>query len=290
MNIPVQQPVLTGVNLVMEEIIKAALREDLAQGDVTTDNIKALACQTSQVVIRTRQDCVVSGIETAQQVFALIDKTLCFCPVVSEGQMVPAGTTLVELSGQTAALLKGERTALNFLQHLSGIATETQRYVAAVAGTGCRIAHTRKTTPGLRLLEQQAVIHGGGVPHRFHLGSAVMLKDNHLEALGDTTLAEAIRQIRQQIPHTMTIEVEADTLEKAYEAAEAGADIILLDNMPPSQIREAVERIGKAVTLEASGGIALETIRAYAETGVQVISTSKITLGAPAVDIGLDFL
>lgn len=278
-------------NPVISLIVEAALMEDLSQGDVTTDNLPRLLALQKQAVIRVRQDCVVSGLSVAALAFQLVDSTLSFQPVKQDGTFAPAGTVIGMVTGSIASILKAERTALNFLQHLSGIATETRRYADAIVGTGARITHTRKTTPGLRLLEQRAVLHGGGVPHRFNLGSCVMLKDNHLQALIQTSenpIADAIAELRRKISHTTKIEVEADRLDQVRQAVEAGADIILLDNMSPAMIRESLEIIQKRAISEASGGIGLETIRAYAETGVNIISTSKITLGVPAIDIGLD--
>lgn len=278
-------------NQAIHAIVEAALLEDLAQGDVTTDNLPALAQLEKIAFIRVRQACVVSGLSIAALAFQGVDASVQFTPTVQDGEQVEAGQVIGQIQGSMASLLKAERTALNFLQHLSGIATTTHQYVEALAGTQTRITHTRKTTPGLRLLEQQAVRHGGGLPHRFNLGSCVMLKDNHLQALGsqcENPIAAAIAELRQSISHTTKIEVEADRLEQVRQATEAGADIILLDNMSPTQIREAVAIIqGRAVS-EASGGISLESIREYAEAGVDYISTSKITLGVPAIDIGLD--
>lgn len=265
--------------------VEAALREDLGQGDVTTDNLPELSRRQVVARLATRQDCVVSGLNVASHVFSSVDPALRFSPHTMDGTAVTAGSVLATVQGSLASVLKAERTALNFMQHLCGIATTTRAYVEKLAGTPTRLTHTRKTTPGLRLLEQQAVIHGGGYPHRYNLASAVMVKDNHLQGVG---IAEAVRTLRSQIPHTMKIEVEADRLEQVQEAVEAGADIILLDNMTPAEIREALQLIdGRAIT-EASGGITLDSLRSYAETGVDVISTSKITLGVPAIDLGLD--
>jgi nicotinate-nucleotide pyrophosphorylase (carboxylating) len=272
-------------------IVEMALLEDLAQGDVTTDNLPVLAEIEKTASIRVRQTCVVSGISVAALVFQLVDPTLCFEPLAQDGQPVEAGQMIGTITGPMASILKAERTALNFLQHLCGIATVTRDYVQALEGTSTRITHTRKTTPGLRILEQQAVLHGGGTPHRFNLGSCVMLKDNHLQALATreaNPIAEAISLLRGKLSHTTKIEVEADRLEQVQQAAEAGADIILLDNMSPEQIRQALTIINGRAISEASGGISLDTIRTYAETGVDYISTSKITLGVPAIDIGLD--
>lgn len=279
------------INQALLSIVEAALLEDLGQGDVTTDNLPRLAEIQKTALFRVRQDCVVSGLVLAHLTTDAVDPNLRFEPMVQDGTFVQKGTVIARLSGSMASILKAERTALNFLQYLSGIATETRRYVEAVAGTDTRITHTRKTTPGLRLLEQQAVLHGGGLPHRFNLGSCVMLKDNHLQALGEdceNPIAAAIAELRRKISHTTRIEVEADHLEQVQQAVDAGADIILLDNMSPDVIRESLAIIQKRAVTEASGGISLETIRAYAETGVDLISTSKITLGVSSIDIGLD--
>ncbi len=283
---------LSAEQLAFQGIVQAALLEDLGQGDVTTDPLPQLVLLQKQALFRVRQNCVVSGLSVAALVCQMVDPALVFTPMLQDGDFTEAGTVIAQVEGAMASILKAERTALNFLQHLSGVATETRRYVQAVSGTETKITHTRKTTPGLRLLEQQAVIHGGGVPHRFNLGSCVMLKDNHLQALGDTNpnqaIAVAVKTLRAKISHTTKIEVEADTLAQVQQAIEAGADIILLDNMSPETIREALSFIQNRAIAEASGGISLETIRAYAETGVDIISTSKITLGVPAIDVGLD--
>ena len=275
----------------IQPIVTAALLEDLGQGDVTTDNLPRLAEIQKTALLQVREHCVVSGLSVAALVFQSVDPLLVFEPLVQDGQAVVPGQTIGQVTGSMASILKAERTALNFIQYLSGIATQTNLYVVAVQGTGTRITHTRKTTPGLRLLEQQAVLHGGGVPHRFNLGSCVMLKDNHLQALAqvsDNPIADAITELRSKLSHTTKIEVEADRLEQVRQAVEAGADIILLDNMSPGMIREALVIIQKRAISEASGGISLDTLRAYAETGVDYISTSKITLGVPAIDVGLD--
>jgi nicotinate-nucleotide pyrophosphorylase (carboxylating) len=275
----------------MRAIVEAALFEDLGQGDATTDNLPKLAEIRQTARLRAREHCVVSGMSVAALVFHSVDPALQFEPLVQDGQSIDPGTIMGTVSGPMASVLKAERTALNFLQHLSGIATETQRYVAAIHGTDTKVTHTRKTTPGLRILEQQAVLHGGGMPHRLNLGSCVMLKDNHLQALAETSgnpIVDAIVELRSRLSHTIKIEVEADRLEQVQQAADAGADIILLDNMSPETIRQALAIIDGRAISEASGGITLNTIRAYAETGVDYISTSKITLGVPAIDIGLD--
>lgn len=271
--------------LQLEPFVQAALLEDLREGDVTTDNLPKLYDLETTAVLHSRSECVVSGLMLADLAFKLVDPQLDVNVISVNGKRVSADDVLMTVEGSLASILKAERTALNFLQHCCGIATETRKYVDAIQGTKAKITNTRKTTPGLRLIERQSVIDGGASPHRFNLGSAVMLKDNHLTGV---SITEAVQQLRQCISHTQLIEVEADTLEQAEEAVEAGADIILLDNMPPPILREALAMIaGRAVT-EASGNINLDTVKAVAETGVDYISTSKITLGAPAVDIGLD--
>lgn len=281
----------TGTEPTLQSIVEAAVWEDLAHGDVTTDNLPQLTLLTCTAQMRVRQNAVISGLSVAALVCQTVDSNLIFKQHVQDAEVVSAGTVIASISGSMASILKAERTALNFLQHLCGIATETKRYVDAIAGTQTKILHTRKTTPGLRLLEQQAVLGGGGMPHRLHLGSSVMLKDNHLQALsqhGKNAIAEAVAQLRMRLSDTVKIEVEADRLEQVQQAVDAGADMILLDNMSPEIIREALCIINGRAISEASGGITFENIRNYAETGVNYISTSKITLGVPAIDIGLD--
>ncbi len=279
-------------SLFVSDLVKQALFEDLSQGDVTTDNLVSLNQPDAQTVahVVVRQNCTVSGLDMACEVFKTVDSELVLEPKVSNGDTIPCGTTLLVVQGLTASVLKAERVALNFLQHLSGIATETRCYTEAIRKTGAqaKVTDTRKTTPGLRAVEKQAVIDGGGSPHRFNLGSSVMLKDNHIKAVGSIT--QAVSELRNRVSHTTTIEVETDTLAQVTEAVASGADIILLDNMSPETIEEALAIIdGKAIT-EASGGISLESIQAIAQTGVDFISTSKITLGARVIDIGLDFV
>jgi len=281
-----------------------ALDEDLVQGDVTTDALVRWLRhhapdrheRSVTAILNTRQPCVVSGLMAAQTVFNLVDPYLSFSvsPHIQQaepGLVLPAGHPVATLQGSYASILRAERTALNLLQHLCGIATITQQWVAAVEGTGAKITDTRKTLPGLRWLEKRAVLDGGGSPHRYHLGSAVMLKDNHLAMLGADpgSLTEAIRGIRATLSHTMTLEVEVDRLEQIEPVLTAGADTILLDNMSPAQVAEAAKQIGERAKIEVSGGLTLKTVRAYAMAGAQYLSTSAITLGAPPIDIGLDF-
>ncbi|MEM0951990.1 MAG: carboxylating nicotinate-nucleotide diphosphorylase [Cyanobacteria bacterium P01_H01_bin.74] len=285
--------VLPPLSIADEQILQTALFEDLAYGDITTDNLPQLYNAKSQASIITRQAGVVSGLSIATRLTAMVDRDLVFKPACCDGQFVQAGSVLATLSGSIVSVLKLERTLLNFLQHLSGIATRTREFVDLVKHTKAKIAHTRKTTPGLRILEQRAVIDGGGVAHRFNLASAVMVKDNHLQALAEQNQTQspillAVKTLRSRITHTTKIEVEVEYLSQVEQALQAGCDIILLDNMSPEQVTEAVQLIdGKAIT-EASGCIDLQTVAQYAETGVDILSTSKITFAVASLDIGLD--
>jgi len=271
-------------------LIQAALKEDVGSGDATTlatvpDGLDGAA------QLRARPAMVVAGLPVARSVFAAVDGRLESRPRVKDGDAVKAGTVLMTVRGPLRSLLTAERSALNFLQHLSGVATLTARYVAAVAGTGARILDTRKTLPGWRLLEKYAVTCGGGGNHRQGLFDMILIKDNHLAALGNhpDPVAEAVRRARQHAPG-LKVEVEADTVEQAVRAAQAGADRVLLDNMSPDQLRDAVRRLAGQCETEASGGVTLDTVRAIAETGVDYISVGALTHSAPAADIGLDFL
>jgi nicotinate-nucleotide pyrophosphorylase (carboxylating) len=271
----------------IQPMVQQALREDLSAGDITTDLLPDIAHRQIVATLRTRQACVVSGLEVGMGVFMAVDDQLRCEPVVENGQHLSPGQVLMTIRGSASSVLKAERTALNFMQHAAGVATCTARFVHAIAGTDACVTDTRKTTPGLRALEKLAVIHGGGRPHRYNLGSAVMLKDNHIQAAGG--IIAAVRQIREQASHTVKIEVEVDTLDQVEDALAAQADIILLDNFSLEDLRTAVGRIARLAVTEASGGITLDTIREVAETGVQFISTSQITISAGAVDLGLDF-
>jgi nicotinate-nucleotide pyrophosphorylase (carboxylating) len=274
----------------INQIIDQALREDIGQGDLTTlAVIPAEAVATAQVV--TREAGVVAGLPVLAAVFAAVDLGLRVTPVLAEGTPMSAGAVLADVQGRARGILTGERVALNLLQRLCGIATLTARYVAAVRGTPARILDTRKTTPGLRALEKYAVRIGGGLNHRFGLYDGIMLKDNHLELLRAHGIdsAEALRRARSQAGPMVRVEIEVETVEAARRAAEAGADLILLDNMPPARLREAVVAVAGRAMLEASGGITLETVRAVAETGVDYISVGALTHSVRALDIGLDF-
>ncbi len=274
-----------------ETIVDLALDEDIGTGDITTLATVPASAQAHGTILA-KQDGVISGIEVARFVFERVDAAIAFEPLVADGQHVPAMTPLARVSGPARSLLTAERTALNLMQRLSGVATITAQYVAETEGTLSRVVDTRKTTPGLRLLEKIAVQHGGGHNHRFGLADGVLIKDNHLAAIGSPDrVTTAIRRARELAPHTLKIEVEVSTLDELDEAIAAGADIVLLDNMSDGQVAEAVARRDAAdprILLEASGGITLERIRGLAATGVDLISCGALTHSAPAVDISLD--
>ncbi len=273
----------------VERLIDRALEEDLGLGDATTDILIPPGLQGSGTIIA-KAHGVLAGLPVALAVFRRVDPSIQGEALLEEGAPLEPGSRIADISGPLHAILKGERTALNFVQRLSGIATETARYVAAVQGLPVRILDTRKTTPGLRLLEKYAITVGGGYNHRKNLGDGILIKDNHIAALRrqGVGLAEVVRRARQRAPHTLRIEVEVTTLEEAREALEGGADIILLDNMGLEMMRQAVAVIkGRAMT-EASGGITLERVRAVAETGVDLISVGALTHSAKALDMSLE--
>jgi nicotinate-nucleotide pyrophosphorylase (carboxylating) len=274
----------------LRRLVDRALEEDVGLGDITSDLL--IPDDTfSRALLRSRTDGVMAGLDVAAAVFAAVDARLDFSALIADGATVAPGEEIGVVSGAARSVLRGERVALNFLQRLSGIATLTSRYVKAVRGTKARVVDTRKTTPGLRSLEKYAVRAGGGFNHRRDLSDTMMMKDNHrtvIEALG-LSVSGAIRQARQALPHTSKIEIEVDRFDQIPEALEAGADIILLDNMSTEDLIKAVSLInGRAIT-EASGGVTLATISEIAKTGVDVISVGALTHSAPALDIGLDF-
>jgi len=275
---------------ILDAIVDRALEEDLSGGDLTGEacvDATAVASATASA----RRPVVVCGAEVFRRVFTRVDPRCSVETLVPDGDEARAGTTLWSVSGPARALLAAERTALNLGQRMTGIATLTRSYVAAVpSGCATRITDTRKTTPGLRALERYAVRMGGGVNHRNDLGSAVMIKDNHVVAAGG--IANAVARARTRAPHTSRIEVEVDSLAQLEEAIAAGADVILLDNFSTADVRSAVSRVKDLASrplLEASGGITLERIPELARAGVDVISVGALTHSAPAADIGLDF-
>ena len=265
--------------------VDAALTEDIGQGDVTTRATVPAGTQLT-LDLNTRQDIVVCGMPVALDVFRRLAPDAVVEVFVQDGERVAKGTHLARLTGTAQGLLSAERTALNLLQKLSGIATVTRRYVDAIDGTGAVLLDTRKTIPGLRGLSKYAVRAGGGTNHRMRLDDGILIKDNHVAVCGGS-VGEAVT--RAKAANTgLEVRCECDTLDQVREAVEAGADSLLLDNMPPPVLREAVAWVAGRVPLEASGGVKLDTIRAIADTGVNYISVGGITQSAPAVDIGLD--
>ena len=267
----------------LDRIVYAALAEDVGAGDVTTEaTVDADAVGTAELV--TRGAGVVSGLEAAEAVFRALDPEIEFERLVEEGAILEGPAVVAVVRGSLRAILTGERTALNLLGRLSGIATLTRRYVDAVAGTGVAILDTRKTTPGLRVLEKHAVACGGGRNHRFGLDDGVLVKDNHLRAAG--SVREAVEGLRGAT--TLPVEVECDTLEQVEEALAVGVEAILLDNMSLAELTAAVALAHGRARLEASGGVTLDTVRAVAETGVDEISIGALTHSAPALDVSLE--
>jgi nicotinate-nucleotide pyrophosphorylase (carboxylating) len=270
------------------EAVERALLEDLGRGDITSRaTIRTMARSTGSFLAK--QDLVLSGIEVADAVFSWFEVETQIQSTANDGDEIKAGKVFARVTGEAQALLAAERTALNFLQHLSGIATKTKLFVDAIAGTGAQIVDTRKTVPGLRMLEKYAVTCGGGRNHRIGLDDGVLIKDNHIALAGG--IAEAVRRAREVVGHLHKIEVEAASLEQVQQALQANADIIMLDNMTPDQTHECVAVVKASASeerralTEASGGITLENVRAYAEAGVDLISIGAITHSAPAVDI-----
>jgi nicotinate-nucleotide pyrophosphorylase (carboxylating) len=262
------------------DLVELALREDLGAGDATSTCVFA-ADQLGAARIEARQDLVVCGLPVADRVFASVDTSLAFRPLCAEGEAVRAGARLAEIHGPVLGILAGERTALNFLSRLCGIATATKRYVEAVAGTGAQILDTRKTVPGWRVLDKYAVAVGGGRNHRMGLHDGILLKDNHLAAAGG--VAPAVKCVRAGAPEHLRVEVEVESESQAEEALAAGADLLLLDNQSVAELRRLV-----AAVLEASGGIDLGNVRAVAETGVHRISIGALTHSAPGADLALE--
>ncbi len=270
-----------------EALVRAALLEDIGPGDITTTLCIAPDAQATATLVA-KSPGVLAGLDLAALAFRLLDPNAQWEPRLADGaQIGNKPTPLATVSGNARALLTAERVALNFAQHLSGVATITSRYVSRAAGTKARIADTRKTTPGLRTLEKYAVRLGGGFNHRLGLYDAVLIKDNHIRAAG--SIMRAVALARNGVPHTMKIEVEASTLPQVEQALSAGAEIILLDNMDTSVMRQAVQIIGSRAISEASGGLTEERVAEVAATGVDILSIGALTHSAPAMDISLDF-
>lgn len=277
----------------VRDSVARALAEDLSAGDVTTQALFPEAVPAvGTIVAEERDGLVVAGLAVAVEVFRQVDSALACTPTVADGDRILHGTTVLTITGDGRSLLKGERVALNFLQRLSGIATLTAKFCAAVKGCNVKIVDTRKTTPGLRTLEKWAVTLGGGHNHRFGLGDGILIKDNHL-ALAQGDVARACRLVMERAkraPHGLKIEVEVRTLDEAQAALDGGADIILLDNMDAPSIRKAVELIKGRAATEASGGVTLANVRGIAEAGPDYISVGALTHSAPAASLSMDIV
>ncbi len=271
----------------LDNALRTFLAEDLEHGDITTEAIftpqdRAQACFIA------RHSMVVVGMESvAARVFSLLDPQIVCTSAMTDGNRVEAGAELLSISGATRTLLRGERVALNLVQRLCGIATLTEAFVEAVQGLAVKIVDTRKTTPGLRMLEKYAVRAGGGHNHRYSLSDGVLIKDNHIAACGSIT--EAVQRVRLRVPHTINVEVETDTLDQVQECLACKVGVIMLDNMDLATMRQAVELIDGRALVEASGGVNLATVRGIAETGVDIISVGALTHSAKACDIGMDW-
>jgi nicotinate-nucleotide pyrophosphorylase (carboxylating) len=274
----------------VQKIVETALAEDLGKGDVTTDLLVPRELQGKAFVL-IKEAGIAAGADVAARTFNSVDPALKVQILIEDGAKVKEGDVLMQISGRVGSILKAERVALNFLQRLSGIASITAQYVEAVHGLGVDIADTRKTTPGLRLLEKYAVKTGGGRNHRMDLGEAILIKDNHFAALKAIGMdyKDVVAKAVNDAPSGMTVEAEATTVAEAAEAAEAGADVIMLDNMPIEEMQKAVEEIDGRAEVEASGGITLKTVRAAAETGVDFISIGALTHSNRALDISLEY-
>ncbi|HEX2760740.1 MAG TPA: carboxylating nicotinate-nucleotide diphosphorylase [Rhizomicrobium sp.] len=273
--------------LLVEPTVRAALEEDLGRAGDITSALTIAGGSTGVAKLMARQPGRIAGLNCAEIAFRLVDPALRFTAAVSDGDAAASGALLATIEGNARSLLTAERVALNFAGHLSGVATATASLVEAVAGTRARIVCTRKTIPGLRTLQKYAVRCGGGFNHRFGLDDAVLVKDNHIAAAGG--VGPALSRLRASLGHMVKIEVEVDTLDQLEEVLGLGVDAVLLDNMPPQMLRQAVAMAAGRATLEASGNVTLATVRAIAESGVDYISSGAITHSAPNLDLGLDF-
>ena len=271
----------------MQDFVRRVLAEDLGSGGDVTSGATIAADARFTAEMACREPIVVAGLEVAAAFFRTLDREVRIERPVKDGESVDAGTVLMRLDGNARAMLAAERSALNTLQHLSGIATLTRKYVDAIAGTGATLLDTRKTLPGLRLLDKYAARMGGAENHRMRLDDGVLIKDNHVAVAGGVAAAVSAAKAANI---KLQVQVEVDRIDQIEDALGAGADRLLLDNMDPSTLKQAVELVASRVPLEASGGVRLETIRAIAESGVDYISVGRITQSAPAVDIGLDYL
>lgn len=275
-------------DVLIDNLIKIALKEDLgASGDITSQAVIPES-KIAKAVVIAKSAGVIAGLKVASRVFKLVDDSITLKALISEGQKVKKGEIIMQLEGRAQSILIGERTALNFLQHLSGIATFTSNFVEKVKDFNCKILDTRKTIPSLRKLEKYAVKVGGGFNHRFGLSDGILIKDNHLKIIGG--VSEAVKRAKAKASKDMKIEVEVETLDELKEALAAGADVIMLDNMNVETMKEAVELAKGRAILEASGGITLANVEEIAETGVDWISIGALTQVAPPLDISLEIL
>lgn len=272
-------------DFIIEEHIKQALKEDIGFADISTDYIEADG-KILKATMNSREEGILCGISVVKKVFEILDSTLQIKTFLKDGDKISKGQDIATIEGNARAVLTGERLALNYVQRMSAIATLTNQYVKVLEPYKVTITETRKTTPNFRLFEKYAVTVGGATPHRFSLCDCVMLKDNHIALCGG--IKQAVETVRKHISHTHKIEIETDTLEQVKEAIEAGADIIMLDNMSPDTMREAIKIINGRAIVEASGQVNIKTLEDIAKTGVDVISTSAITAKAGSLDIGLD--
>ncbi|MDD4875953.1 MAG: carboxylating nicotinate-nucleotide diphosphorylase [Dehalococcoidales bacterium] len=273
----------------IEKIIDLALAEDISNGDITSELLIPPELE-GQASILVKADGVLAGIDVARQVFFKVDSSIIFETLIKDGVQVKSGDIAATITGRITSILKAERLALNFLSQLSGIASETAKYVANTHGLKVKITDTRKTTPALRILEKYAVRMGGGYNHRRHLGDGILIKDNHLAALRGSgmSLKNIIAKAKLNTPQGLKVEVEVNTITEALEAVEAGADIIMLDNMNPEEMRNAVSQIPSHIVTEASGGITLDNIRIVAETGINIISIGALTHSPKVLDMSLE--
>lgn len=272
-------------DFIVEQHVKEALKEDIGFGDITTDFLAGVN-DLLDGSLMTRESGVVCGLEIFEKVFKILSDDVKIKFYFKDGDFIAKGDKIASISGPARAILTGERTSLNYIQRLSGIATETKKYVDAIKGTSAEIVDTRKTTPGFRIFEKYAVKAGGGSLHRFNLSDCAMIKDNHIRLAGSIT--KAVEKLRKDISHAHKIEVECDTLEQVKEAIKCKADIIMLDNFNLNDMKKAVELINKQAIIEASGGVNIETVAKIAQTGVDIISTSAIVAKAPTLDLALD--
>ena len=272
-------------DFIVREHVRNSLKEDIGFGDITTDYLVPDDAEIT-AKMNTRQDGILCGIDIVETVFKILSPEIKIKKFFKDGDKIKKGDTLAIIEGSAKAILIGERTALNYVQRLSGIATETCKYQEAIGDNKARITDTRKTTPGFRMFEKYAVSTGGARLHRFNLSDCVMIKDNHIQYAGSIT--EAVRKIKKYISHAHKIEVECDTFEQVKEAVEANVDIIMLDNMPCDVMKKCVEYINGRALIEASGNVTIDTINEIAKTGVDVISSSAIVAKAKTLDIALD--